>query len=264
MDARDINIDVVYPGSSSFRDLFKLQKNLLDRYIGIEVLPNYPIDINTKESQVWIKDFTGRIIEELGEAHESYLEMLDMKNKGEPMEKLVPHLQNFNEEIADALHFWLELMIFSDYEEGHVAKWLGVDAGMHEDLLTKSLEMGEFFIHQEQMFKIFKSKQVIKDKNLSDNFLRGGRNLSDEIRDEFRKLLWDITYHLQLVRNTLKNKPWKQTHMMTDENQYEVHMANVFQSMFKFFYFAGFSKESLYEIYYKKNRVNEFRIKSKY
>ena len=263
MDVRDINLEVIYPGTSSFRDLFTLQKNLLDRYIKIESLPEYPIDVNTKESQDLIKDFAGRIIEELGEGYESYVEMIDMMSRGLPMKELEPFLQNFNEEVADATHFWLELMIYSGFEEGHIYKWLGLN-DLDTDLIEASLQLGEFLTHSEQMFKIFKSKQVIKDKELTNLFLMGGRNISTEIRDEFRKLLWDITYWLQLVRNTLKNKPWKQTQMMTDENQYETYMSQVFIALFKFFYFAGFTKESLFEIYYKKNKVNEFRIKSKY
>lgn len=262
MDIRDVNIDVIYPGNSSFKDLFTLQKKLLDHYIGVEKLPNYPIDINTRESQDLIKDFSGRIIEELGEGYESYLEMLDMMSKGMPMGDMVSHLQNFNEEIADVIHFWLELMIYSGFDENHIKKWM--DISESQDILHESLEMSGFIINSEQMFKKYICLHVIKDKDVRDLFLLGGRRLSTEIKDEYRKLLWDITYWLQLLRNTLKNKPWKQTQMMTDENKYELYMANVFQALFKFFYFTGFSKESLYEIYYKKNKVNQFRLKSRY
>lgn len=262
MDVRDVNVEVIYPGSSSFSDLLTLQKLLLDHYIGIEGLPQYPIDVNTKKSQDLIKDFAGRTIEELGEGYQSYLDMIDMNSRGIAMEKLEPHLQNFNEEVADAIHFFLELMIYSGFETETVAKWLG--AKPNEDLIEKGLEFGGFLVNTEQQFKRFPCKHVIKDKEVKDIFLQGGRKLSNDIKDEYRKLLWDITYWLQILRNTLKNKPWKQTHMMTDVNLYESCMSNAFTAIFKFFYFAGFTKESLYEIYYKKNKVNQFRIKSKY
>ena len=79
-----------------------------------------------------------------------------------------------------------------------------------------------------------------------------------------KQLLWDNTYWLQIARNTLKNKPWKQTEMMTDLNQYEAAIANCTFAMFKFFAFSGFTAESIYTIYFKKNRVNQFRVESKY
>lgn len=265
MDVRDINVEVIYPDTNSFKDMFSLQKELLDKYMGIEGLPYYPIDINTKSSQKLVKDFCGRIIEELGEGYESYVEMLTRFNRGTPIEDLIPFLQNFNEEIADALHFWLELMIYSGHEIDSIAKWLDpINLAPGKDLLEMSLEMGGFLVNSELMFKKFVSKKVIKDKDLNDLFLCGGRDLSTEILNEYRKLLWDITYWLQLLRNTLKNKPWKQSHMMTDMELYEVYLSSAFQALFKFLYFAGFSKESIYEIYYKKNKINQFRIKSKY
>jgi hypothetical protein len=67
-----------------------------------------------------------------------------------------------------------------------------------------------------------------------------------------------------MARNTLKNKPWKQTHMLTDTNQYENAMKKTAYALFTFLYFVGITKESVFHIYYKKNKVNQFRIKSKY
>ena len=38
--------------------IYDLQKELLDSYIKIEGLPSYPIDVNSKKSQIILKDFT--------------------------------------------------------------------------------------------------------------------------------------------------------------------------------------------------------------
>jgi hypothetical protein len=113
-------------------------------------------------------------------------------------------------------------------------------------------------------YKKFPARYVIKDLDLYDEFLRGGRKLSKEIMAIMKGYLWDITYHLQLARNTLKNKPWKQSQMMTDEGLYRIKLKDATVSLFKFLHFTGFSPTSLYEVYYKKNLVNKFRIKSKY
>lgn len=268
MDIRDIKEDVKYPGVSALADIFALQKVLLKQYIGIESLPEYPIDLNTKAAQTLAKDFTGRIIEELGEGFESYLIMMDMFHRGIDEEEMIPHLQNFNEEISDAIHFWLELMVYSGYEVNTMANWLTHYVEEEyingHDLFKKWLQLGSALVQQEVHPKNLKCRWVIKDHMLDDEFLRGGRQLGSGRRDQLKIYLWDITYHLQIARNTLKNKPWKQTEMMTDFLQYEESMRKATVALFKFFYFAGFTKESLYIIYYKKNQVNQFRIKSKY
>ncbi len=268
MDIRDIREQVEYPESYAFNKVFELQKQLLDSYIGIESLPPYPINIHTKESQKLVKDFVGRIIEELGEGFESYLIMMDMFHSGVSEEKMIPHLQNFNEEISDAIHFWLELMIYSGFEMTKIIEWAGhyVESKFirGRDILELWLDMAGYKVSQEVAHKKIPCRWVIKDHMLNDEFLRGGRQLGNNRKDIMKQYLWDITYHLQIARNTLKNKPWKQTEMMTDKNQYEESMREATMALFKFFFFTGFTKESLYVIYYKKNKVNQFRIKSKY
>lgn len=267
MDIRDIKEDVQYPGRTAFSDLFVLQKILINHYVKIEGLPQYPLEIHTKQSQNIIKDFSARIIEELGEGFESYMTMMDMFHHGEDEKDMIPHLQNFNEEIADAIHFWLELMIFSGYEVSHLQKWMEQDwevSFRNPDIFDEYMKLGAYIVESSiPMIKIPK-RMVIKDAELKDEFLRGGRALSKVLCNQMKVYLWDITYYLQMARNTLKNKPWKQSHMLTDLGQYETALKKAAYSMFTFFYFAGFTKESLFHIYYKKNKVNQFRIQSKY
>ena len=82
MDSRDIQEmpEKVFDGQY-LEKIYELQKELLDGYIGIEGLPQYPININSKKSQVLIKDFVGRVIEELAEGYESMLEVVKLTKK---------------------------------------------------------------------------------------------------------------------------------------------------------------------------------------
>ena len=52
--------------------------------------------------------------------------------------------------------------------------------------------------------------------------------------------------------------------MMTDEVIYRVKLMEGTLFMFGFFAFVGMTARSIYHIYYKKNKINEFRIRSKY
>jgi len=261
MDIRDIKEDVLYPGGKALDEMFRLQFILVDYYTKIEDLPEYPVEIHTKTGQNLIKDFTSRIIEEFGEGFESYLLMLDMFHHGVDEVQMIPHLQNFNEEVSDALHFWLELLIFSGFTYDSVKAWFNTHpSGALEHIFSTT----KMYLEQELMGKRYPGRWVIKDHQLKDEFLRGGRLLSNDRKDQMRMMLWDITYWFMIARNTLKNKPWKQTGMMTDINQYEQCIFKATEAMFKFFIFTGFTPESLYVIYYKKNKVNQFRIHSKY
>lgn len=74
MDSRDIieePIKVV--GGKYLECMYSLQKELLEQYIKVEGLPQYPIDVNTKKSQIILKDFVGRVIEELAEGYEALI-----------------------------------------------------------------------------------------------------------------------------------------------------------------------------------------------
>jgi hypothetical protein len=82
--------------------IFKRQEELMEKYKGIEGLPPWPFDIDTKENQIWIKDFLWRITEELAEA-------VDASRR-----EMVPR-----EEVADALHFVAELFILTGIETPH-------------------------------------------------------------------------------------------------------------------------------------------------
>lgn len=64
--------------------------------------------------------------------------------------------------------------------------------------------------------------------------------------------------------NCLKNKPWKQTQMLTDKNNFMRHLDEEFRSFIKLCNVAGFTPESLFDMYMRKNQVNHFRQKSNY
>lgn len=75
---------------------------------------------------------------------------------------------------------------------------------------------------------------------------------------------WDVVYQLGLMCNCLKNKPWKQTHMLTDRVKFEKYLKEAWRSMMGKFLNAELTHEDIYDLYFKKNAVNQFRQRSKY
>jgi len=74
----------------------------------------------------------------------------------------------------------------------------------------------------------------------------------------------DYIKHLGLVGNTLKNKKWKKTQVLTDYNKFE-HIANKsFTKLIVLFVISGCEAKDIYELYYKKSQVNKFRQNTNY
>lgn len=57
---------------------------------------------------------------------------------------------------------------------------------------------------------------------------------------------------LNIARNFLKNKPWKQSQMMTNEGAYQEEIVKAFILMMGLFLAMGISPENLYFLYLKR------------
>jgi len=75
---------------------------------------------------------------------------------------------------------------------------------------------------------------------------------------------WRITEELGEAMNCLKNKPWKQTQMPTDEDHFWEEMADAVHFLIELFIIGGMSAEDFFQLYYRKSQVNKFRQRSKY
>jgi dimeric dUTPase (all-alpha-NTP-PPase superfamily) len=76
---------------------------------------------------------------------------------------------------------------------------------------------------------------------------------------------WDVVYQLGLMCNCLKNKPWKQTQMLTDKPKFEGYLKRTWAKMYGVLKFmSNMTDADIFNLYFKKNEVNKFRIRSKY
>lgn len=85
------------------RAVFGRQAELMETYREIEQLPAPPVSVHTAHGQKIIKDFAWRTTEELAESYEA----LDKHANDETRRS------HAVEEIADALHFLVELLLFA-------------------------------------------------------------------------------------------------------------------------------------------------------
>lgn len=276
MDSRDIKENPPFiEDGTHLTKIFQLQKELLDGYIKIEDLPKYPINIHIKANQLLIKDFSSRIVEELAEAHESYKEMISLQDNGR-VDEMIPFLQNFNEEIADAIHFFIELLIYINIEADDIMAY-------YENVLKGRNMVDAFFFRANQLKTIFTyarqcnvddpeiwainklpAYQIKVGDNNDSLLLSGGSKLSPALDLSLDILFWRISYHLNIARNFLKNKPWKQTQMLADIPRFQNQIMEAWLAFMKMIDYIGIDQDAFYTLYFKKNRVNKFRQESNY
>lgn len=295
MNSRDI-IEEPKIKRGFLENIYKMQKDLLTHYQVIEGLPIYPVDVNTKTSQTLLKDFTARIIEELAEGFEAHLEVYnstyrnsywvkvgDEVESNKAYEAMLNDLQNVGEEQSDALHFFMELLIYANIEASDIISYLETFYKMDKnmisevDLLYAIQYVGQNIIKQNypqinnmnQMNvidvlkpQLFNTQKSIPNKDL--RFFKCGSEVNIQMLPFYKQMLWDITYHLNISRNFLKNKPWKQTEVMTQETKYQSELVQSFIIFIGYLGFMGCTPELIHYLYFKKNKINEFRIKSKY
>ena len=93
--------------------IFNRQKELMEKYHDIEArsglmqTEDCPVNLDDKRGQARIKDFSWRVMEEVGEA-------LDAFEQGD-----LPH---YCEELVDGLHFLTELTILAGYEPNEIVE----------------------------------------------------------------------------------------------------------------------------------------------
>ena len=88
--------------------------------------------------------------------------------------------------------------------------------------------------------------------------------LSEASHEEEKVLLFNVVYELNIARNLLKCRPWKQTQVMTKELDFQYSLVKAFYLYMGFLGLQGFSDESIYRLFFKKQRLNLWRQKTNY
>lgn len=205
------------PGSweEIVRAIFDRQRELMVKYKEIEQLPEAPISLHTMHGQRIIKDFAFRAIEELTESYEGW---------EKHQERQVQELHAL-EELADAMHFFVELLVFAGITPEQCLR------------ITPTFDQPDYMTHFA---------------------------LLDESRYIRTNAYWRATYRIGLATNFLRNKPWKQSQVPTDENRFREACLDAFKALVQCWQALGYNESILFQFYMRKSEVNKFRQRSKY
>lgn len=74
----------------------------------------------------------------------------------------------------------------------------------------------------------------------------------------------NVIHCLGCASNCLKQRPWKNTHQLTDTDKFRHWLIGAMHEMVPLFTLFGLNAQSIFEIYWRKSEVNRFRQRSNY
>lgn len=137
---------------------------------------------------------------------------------------------HYQEELIDGLHFLTELTILAGKDYHNI------------------LPEGTALYHNDRLEDLV--------ENAKECISRSGDNLN----------YWVSKFieNLGMMCNCLKNKPWKQSMMKTDQNAFYGRLAEVWVIYITLLVVSGMDADSIAITYLKKSQVNQFRQRSNY
>ena len=219
--------------------IFGRQKELMIKYHDIELrsglmqTEDCPVNLDDKRGQARIKDYSWRVTEELGEA-------LDAR-----MQDDLPH---FKEELIDGLHFLTELSILSGIGVNNIIK-NGID--YWEEREGNNWASGALW-------------DSIVGKSHGDK-LKCLIYLASYLYEDFyiEERISSFIMHIGMTCNCLKNKPWKQSNMITDKEAFYKSLGATWISYVSILIIT-MDAEEICDTYLRKSQVNKFRQRSNY
>lgn len=200
--------------------IFNRQKELMTKYHHIEAssgllqTEDCPVNLDDRRGQARIKDFSWRVMEELGEA-------LDAKS----------HTDHYREELIDGLHFLTELTILAGQDYNTI---------IPEDL------------------------PKFHSDHLEDLYETALTRIDVQVHTDLNHWVAQFVEQLAMMCNCLKNKPWKQSMMKTDQEAFYGRLTNVWVCYMAILAMAGMKPTDIADTYLRKSQVNRFRQRSNY
>ena len=276
MDIRNIKESVPsIKEDTELQEMYSLGIEQFEGYRQIEKLPEAPLDVNNPSNQSILKDFIGRVIEELTEGFESTDEVVSIYQKygwnndcltQEEYTEVLNHLANANEEQADALGFFFTLLLYSNILPEDILKYKDAKSLFEVMAIGVKELLIKYPDHRSvRKYPIITPMDIDRaeyDKIVS--YTPGFHEMSEISHENEKLYLWEVIYELNKARNFLKCRPWKQTQVMTKEIDFQESLVKAFYLYMGFLAMNGFTPCGLFSLFFKKQRLNLWRQNTNY
>ena len=263
---------------AALEQIFQMQKDLMEHYIRIEGLPQYPLDLTQKPAQKVINDFKGRIIAEMSEAYDTLLQMWVDENDNVQYDREAA-LTAYNEELADVLHFFIETLIFSGIDSQGIYNMLrgiaddnpGTETFLHQNSTWLTLFHFATFQNMRDRLSYNQLDKSVCFRIMDQGFintvrpdLAGAMVLGSKLMVTHNEFLWEITYMLNRAVGHLKQKDWAQSEMTANLVAYHRNIFEAFLHFFRYLDFIGQNPIGMFAAYARKNIILKKRISDGY
>lgn len=82
--------------------------------------------------------------------------------------------------------------------------------------------------------------------------------------DDFSLAAYPVIEKVGYLCNLLKNRPWAESNYLVSEYDFDLRLRDLWQSFWQFLGDMGLNREDIFEIFYKKYKVNEHRRSTNY
>lgn len=204
--------------------IFNRQKELMEKYHDIEAKSGL---MQTVDCPVNLdtKEGQARIKDFAWRVTEEVGEALDALSNQE--------MEHYQEELVDGLHFLTELSILANFSPEDIA----------ERGKANSIDPLDGLFHT--------GKAIIRECREVGPF---------DVGDA----LFSYVCQMGMTCNCLKNKPWKQSQMLTDKEAFYDRLFATWVSYFTLLAFAFSAPDEVADTYLRKSQVNKFRQRSNY
>lgn len=210
--------------------MFERQHGLAVKYLPIE----------KENGLLQTEDFPVNLDDRRGQARLKDFAWRTLEELYEATDALVQHPDNpehFLEEMIDSVHFFIELNLLCGISPASIREYYSMPEGID------SFEYLE------------------KVANTVETYSR------EELKSVPEILLIHVTIGQCIgnAMNRLKNKPWKQSHMVTDKEAFYDCLMPAWVGYFRVLgHKYNLSAKDIFTLYFKKSEVNKFRIRSGY
>ena len=279
LNVRGMDVSPMLSGKS-LEHIFRLQEGLMQGYLEVEDdFPKWPLDLRQKKSHHFIRDLMGRITEELVEAADKYEELSKaiLSNQSLKPGELSEILAACNEEMADALHFFIELLIFVTIDENSIKAYYR--KCLEENLIPESIYDDSNLLGTVLSYAIYCNNKMglnlrgMNAKSIApethhfedSNCTKGFRNFHPAYLNNLVQINWFLIRKLYIAQNkNLKNKPWKKQESEVNIGIFQLDLMEAFLAFMQLLVYLGLDEMAVYEIYAKKNLINTERQKNNY
>lgn len=258
------------------------QTTLVDKYVENQKQGPYPMTLEDKPNQAFLRELFGFLEEELFEAYE-HLETMGLalhtilpRDLGKP--DVANYLKEFNEEIADTMAFFIEIFMYIGYDEQTVHDYYTtmleqmdmLDLDMGPDTLQTSINYSKMILGYKYHknfdgFKVGAVNLLFHNPVEVPEMLIAGNYISDTIVNISREYLFHSIKHIKRATNCLKMKYWRENGEGVNYEKFYAQLMEAWLNYMVVLYINGYlSSEQIAWNFEQKNTKNLKRIEEKW